>query len=132
MLVTTKNGKMEIRALWMSRGVVKAIDQRLLPGTLKIVSIRTYKEMAEAISNMTVRGAPTIGAAAAYGIALAWAHNENLDKAAKVIKATRPTAHDLFYAVDLMLARKDDDLEAAAEDYADSIVEMCYQIGKNG
>jgi len=132
MLVATDKGKVEMRALWMSGGIVKAIDQRLLPRKLKIVSIRTYKEMAEAISNMTVRGAPTIGAAAAYGMALAWYNDESLDKAAKTLKATRPTAHDLFYAVDLMLSRREGDLVKAADAYADSIVEMCYRIGKNG
>jgi len=132
MLVTTDKGKVEMRALWMSRGIVKAIDQRLLPRKLRIVSIRTYKEMADAISNMTVRGAPTIGAAAAYGMALAWYNDEPLDKAAKTIKATRPTAHDLFYAVDMMLSRRGGDLVKAADAYADSIVEMCYRIGKNG
>ena len=132
MLVRTDKGKVEMRALWMSKGVVKAIDQRLLPKKLRIVSIRTYKEMAEAISNMTIRGAPSIGAAAAYGIALAWYHDEDLDRAAKVIKATRPTAHDLFYAVDLMLSKRGQDLVKAAGEYADSIVEMCHKIGKNG
>ena len=132
MLVRTDKGKVEMRALWMSKGVVKAMDQRLLPKKLRIVSIRTYKEMAEAISNMTIRGAPSIGAAAAYGIALAWYHDEDLDRAAKVIKATRPTAHDLFYAVDLMLSKRGQDLVKTAGEYADSIVEMCYKIGKNG
>lgn len=132
MLVSTPDGKVDMRALWMTRGVVKAIEQRLLPGKLKIVSIRTYKEMAEAISNMTIRGAPSIGAAAAYGMALAWLHHENLGKAAKVIKATRPTAHDLFYAVDLMLSKRGEDLAEAANAYADSIVDMCFRIGQNG
>lgn len=132
MLVLTDKGNVEMRALWMNRGVVNAIDQRLLPRKLKIVSIRTYTEMAEAISNMTIRGAPSIGAAAAYGMALAWNQNKNLDKAAKAIKATRPTAHDLFYAVDLMLSKRGQDLGEAADDFADSIVEMCHRIGVNG
>jgi methylthioribose-1-phosphate isomerase len=132
MLVSTAKGKMDMRALWMTHGVVKAIDQRLLPSWFKIVSIRDHSAMAEAISNMTIRGAPTIGAAAAYGMALAWTHNEDLDKAAGIIKATRPTAHDLFYAVDLMLSKRDEDLVDAADAYADSIVDMCYRIGKNG
>jgi methylthioribose-1-phosphate isomerase len=132
MLVSTPDGKVDMRALWMTRGVVRAIEQRLLPGKLKIVSIKTYKEMAEAISNMTIRGAPSIGAAAAYGMALAWLHHENLGKAAKVIKATRPTGHDLFYAVDLMLSKRGEDLAEAANAYADSIVDMCFRIGQNG
>jgi methylthioribose-1-phosphate isomerase len=99
MLVTTAKGKVDLRALWMSRGAVKAIDQRLLPERFKIVTIRDYKEMAEAISNMTIRGAPSIGAAAAYGVALAWLRGEDLDKAAKIIKATRPTLRSGPYAV---------------------------------
>jgi methylthioribose-1-phosphate isomerase len=132
MLVTTPDGTIEMRAVWMSRGVVKAIEQRLLPAKFKVVSIRTYKEMAEAISNMTIRGAPSIGAAAAYGMALAWQRKEDLNKAAKTIKSTRPTAHDLFYAVDLMLSKRDEDLVKAADEYADSIVDMCYRIGQHG
>ncbi len=130
--MTTPNGRVEMRALWMTHGVVRAIDQRLLPGKFKVVSIKTYKDMAEAISNMTIRGAPSIGAAAAYGMALAWLHDEDLDKAARVIKTTRPTAHDLFYAVDLMLSRRHDDLAVAADAFADSIVDMCYRIGHHG
>ncbi len=132
MLITTSKGKVDMRAIWMSRGVVKAIEQRLLPGKFKVVSIRDYREMAEAISNMTIRGAPSIGAAAAYGMALAWLHDEDLDRAAKLIKSTRPTAHDLFYAVDLMLSRRDQDLVREADAFADSIVEMCRKIGQNG
>ena len=132
MLVRTPGGKKDIRAIWMNRGVVKVIDQRLLPNQFKIATIRTYAEMANAISNMTIRGAPSIGAAAAYGMALAWLKDVDLKKAAKVIRATRPTAHDLFYAVNLMLTRCDEDLVKAADDYADGIVEMCRRIGENG
>jgi len=132
MLVRTRSGKKDIRAIWMEGSSVKAIDQRTLPGKFNIVTIRTYKEMAEAISNMTVRGAPTIGASAAYGMALAWVKGENLDFVAKTIKATRPTAHDLFYAVDLMLSKRDSDLVKAADDFANSIVSMCRKIGVNG
>ena len=132
MLVRTSKGTREFRAIWMERGVVKAIDQRILPNQFRVVSIRTYKEMARAISDMTVRGAPTIGAAAAYGMALAWKKGVDLKKAADTIRATRPTAHDLFYAVNLMLTRCDDDLVKVADDYADGIVVMCRRIGENG
>jgi S-methyl-5-thioribose-1-phosphate isomerase len=132
MLVSTPEGKKDIRALWMEGRKVKAIDQRLLPGRFTIVTIKTYQEMARAIKDMTIRGAPSIGAAAAYGMALAWLKDENLSKAAGAIKATRPTAHDLFYAVDLMLRRSEDDLVEAADDYADAIVDMCRRIGTQG
>ncbi len=132
MLVKTPSGNKDLRAVWMEGSTVKAIDQRLLPTRFKIVTIRTYREMAEAIANMTVRGAPTIGASAAYGMALAWLKDENLDAAARAIKSTRPTAHDLFYAVDLMLSKRDNDLVKAANQFADSIVSMCKKIGTNG
>jgi len=132
MLVTTDKGKVEMRAIWMTRGVVKMIDQRQLPRRLRVATARTYAEMADAIRDMTVRGAPSIGAAAAYGMALAWLKGADLDKAASTIKATRPTAHDLFHAVDLMLSMRDEDLVRAADEYADSIVDMCYRIGRHG
>lgn len=132
MLVSTPSGRKDIRALWMEKGVVKAIDQKILPAKFKIVSIRDHREMAAAIKDMTIRGAPSIGAAAAYGMALAWLRKENLKKAAILIKSTRPTAHDLFYAVDLMLSKADGDLVKAADDYADSVVAMCRKIGENG
>jgi len=132
MLVRTAKGKSDIRALWMEKGVVKAIDQRLLPGQLKIVTIRTVAEMAHAISDMTIRGAPSIGAAGAYGMALAWLRKENLTKASITLVKTRPTAHDLSYGVNLMLSKCDEDLAEAAESYADDIVEMCRKIGENG
>jgi methylthioribose-1-phosphate isomerase len=132
MLVKTAKGKRDIRALWMEKGAVKAIDQRLLPAQLKIVTIRTVAEMAHAISDMTIRGAPSIGAAGAYGMALAWLRKEDLTKASVTLVKTRPTAHDLSYAVNLMLSKCDEDLVEAAESYADDIVEMCRAIGENG
>ncbi|MBU0684883.1 MAG: S-methyl-5-thioribose-1-phosphate isomerase [Thermoplasmatota archaeon] len=132
MLVRTAEGKRDIRALWMEKGVVKAIDQRLLPSQLKIVTIRTVAEMAHAISDMTIRGAPSIGAAGAYGMALAWLRKENLTKASITLVKTRPTAHDLSYGVNLMLSKCDEDLVEVAESFADDIVEMCRKIGENG
>jgi len=116
----------------MEKGVVKAIDQRLLPSQLKIVTIRTAAQMAAAISDMTIRGAPSIGAAGAYGMALAWLKNENLTKAAVMLVKTRPTAHDLSYGVNMMLSKCDEDLAEAADAFADHIVEMCRTIGENG
>jgi S-methyl-5-thioribose-1-phosphate isomerase len=132
MRVRTKHGREDLRAIWMDGNIVTVIDQRVLPRKFKTIGIRTSAEMATAISDMTVRGAPTIGAAAAYGMALAWKAGEDLDAAAKAIKATRPTAHDLFYAVDLMLSKRHTDLARAADAYADSIVTMCKLIGTHG
>ncbi len=132
MRINTPAGREDLRALWMEGEVVKMIDQRMLPRKLKVITIKDYHEMAEAISNMTVRGAPAIGAAAAYGMALAWKSGEDLKVAAKTIKATRPTAFDLFYAVDLMLSKSKGDLVKESELYSEGIIAMCRTIGEHG
>jgi len=131
MLVKTPDGAQDIRAIWMENGVVKAIDQRALPHRFEIVEIDNSESLAEAISDMTIRGAPSIGAAAAYGMALAAIRGEDMDEAADRMRATRPTAHDLFYAVNLMLSERER-LPGAADEYSDSIVARCKSIGEHG
>ncbi|WP_299030464.1 S-methyl-5-thioribose-1-phosphate isomerase [uncultured Thermanaerothrix sp.] len=90
------------------------LDQRLLPHTVHYVTLSRVEEVAEAIRNMTVRGAPAIGATAAYGMALAALHSPSktpeelrthLEKAATLLKASRPTAVNLAWAVDRILSR---------------------------
>ena len=134
MKVLIDSGAIDVRAVWFEDGKVKMIDQRILPHQFQIVEFTSYLEVAEAIKNMTVRGAPAIGAAAAYGMALAYLQKVNLAEAATVLKATRPTAFDLFYAVDKMLeaAAKNEDLLEAAENYAEQIVDKCRRIGGYG
>ena len=89
------------------------IDQRLLPVRLEIVSIRSSNDVAAAIRNMTVRGAPAIGVAAAFGLALAAQESKardieslilDLDIAATTLKSTRPTAVNLAWAVNRILS----------------------------
>lgn len=91
---------------------LKMIDQRLLPGRFEIVSFDDYKKVASAITDMVVRGAPAIGASAAFGIALAASHSkarnvvdliQELKQAADLIKVARPTAVNLAWAVDRMM-----------------------------
>ncbi len=79
---------------------VKLIDQRLLPYQLKLVEITNVEAMAEAIKNMTLRGAPLIGIAAAYGMALAAKQGYDLEKADLLLRSTRPTAVNLMWALD--------------------------------
>jgi methylthioribose-1-phosphate isomerase len=124
----------EVRAVWWEDGKVRMIDQRIIPQRFKTVDFEDYRDVAEAIRNMTIRGAPSIGAAAAYGVALAAVNKVNVKKAADLIKSTRPTAYDLFYAVDHMLRSLElgDDPVEAADGYADQIIERCRLIGKNG
>lgn len=91
---------------------LRMIDQRLLPGRLEIVSYTDYRDVAAAIRDMVVRGAPAIGASAAFGLALAACHSKaraladlkvELYQAADVLKAARPTAVNLFWAVNRMM-----------------------------
>ena len=132
--VRTEKGASDLRAVWFDSGKVMMIDQRELPHKLVTVGFDNYKGVAEAIRNMTTRGAPSIGATAAYGMCLAALSGVDLDKAASDIKAARPTANDLFFAVDHMysLLRNGSDPVKAADDYADMIVSKCTKIGEHG
>jgi methylthioribose-1-phosphate isomerase len=82
------------------------LDQRLLPRNVKYVSCRTAKEVAKATTDMVLRGAPLIGCAAAYGMALAARKNRMKDVAAAepVLRRARPTAVNLMHALDHMTA----------------------------
>ena len=134
MRVLTGKSSREVRAVWFEGGKVRMIDQRLLPQRFRIIELDDHLQVAECIRNMTVRGAPSIGAAAAYGMALAAVNKEDLGEAAKTLRSTRPTAYDLFYAIDHMLRSLElgDDPVEAADMYADQIIERCRLIGKYG
>src|SRR5947209_5207030 len=90
---------------WTPEGVVM-IDQTKLPNETVFVTCRTYVEVADAIRNMIIRGAPAIGVAAAMGIALGARQSEDLDRDMPMIcdtlRNTRPTAVNLFWAIDRM------------------------------
>lgn len=96
---------------------LRMIDQRRLPGRFEVVSLDSYSAVANAIQQMVVRGAPAIGASAAFGIALAACRSQanslaelqdDLVRAAEVLKASRPTAVNLSWAVARMLKRAED------------------------
>src|SRR3989344_6037869 len=101
------NGK-NYRTVWMKNTTIYAIEQRLLPHKFKIAELKTAKEVADAIKNMMVRGAPAIGAMGAYGLAQAISNQkeinrekftENIKKTKKMLWETRPTAYDLTYGL---------------------------------
>ena len=97
-----------MRTIWPARDAVQAIDQRALPHAVKTLPIASARDAAAAIACMAVRGAPLIGVAAAYGLALqarADASDAALANAAAELKAARPTAVNLAWAVDRMLDR---------------------------
>jgi methylthioribose-1-phosphate isomerase len=95
---------------WTTEGV-SMLDQRLLPGEEKYLMLRSYEEVADAIRNMVVRGAPAIGVSAAMGLALGASQSVGTSVAdleydfafmCKVMAATRPTAVNLFWAIERM------------------------------
>ncbi len=124
------NGK-EYRALWWEENSIKFIDQRKLPYEFEIFTARTVDEVAFAIKNMVVRGAPAIGASAAYGMVLA---ENQIEKSANILRETRPTANDLFYAIDYMIDKIKNSEKAihAANKYVEDIINRCKKIGENG
>src|SRR5260221_1065339 len=93
------------RTIWPTAdgAAIEVIDQTKLPHGFETVPVRTLEEAAHAIRAMLVRGAPLIGATAAYGLALALARDSSdaaLDAAYKTLLATRPTAINLRWALD--------------------------------
>ena len=109
---------------------LKLIDQRKLPDELEYVYCEIYQDVIVAIRDMIVRGAPAIGVTAAFGMALADMYNVDLDKAARKIKAARPTAVNLFWAVDRVL-NSDNILDEALKMY-DEDMKTNRAIGKFG
>ncbi len=134
MKVVLEGETREVKTVWMENGLVKLIDQRSLPDEFKFFEARSVEEVGFAVEDMVVRGAPAIGATAAYGMAQAKLQNRDMEEAAHILRDTRPTAHDLFHAIDYMLdaIKGDRDPLKAADAYADDITDRCKKIGVNG
>lgn len=109
---------------------LKLIDQTKLPDELTYYYCKTYEDVIHAIKTMIVRGAPAIGVAAAFGMALAEIKGENIQKAAEEIKAARPTAINLFWAVDRVL-NSESIVDEAIKMYNEDM-ETNRNIGKYG
>jgi len=110
---------------------LQLLDQRLLPLEEVWVPCRTASDVAEAIRTMVVRGAPAIGVSAAFGMALAARAGADLARAADELKRSRPTAVNLAWAVDRMLAARDD-LVREAERILEEDVAANRAIGRHG
>ncbi len=133
------------RTVWLEPDgwSVGTIDQTTLPHRYVTITLRTLGDAAHAIKSMQVRGAPLIGAVAAYGVALALredASDAALERAYAVLAATRPTAINLKWALDEMMAAvrnrpREDRVAAAykrAAEIADEDVAINQAIGRNG
>ncbi|MGY3576886.1 S-methyl-5-thioribose-1-phosphate isomerase [Bradyrhizobium sp. USDA 4504] len=133
------------RSIWLEPDgwSVGAIDQRRLPHEFIVAKLTTADEAGEAIRSMLVRGAPLIGATAAYGMALAMradASDAALERAGRMLLATRPTAINLKWAVDemqralapLAASARAEAAYARAREIADEDVEINREIGRHG
>jgi methylthioribose-1-phosphate isomerase len=135
------------RTVWWEHDAVCMLNQHALPFAVEILRLHTHEDIAAAICCMQVRGAPAIGAAAAFGLARAAqmapaADFDNCIAAAdKCLRATRPTAQDLFHALDRVrqAIAAAPDLPAAriaaltaAQQFADENVAACRAIGEHG
>jgi len=142
-------GNKHYRAIWMDDdpGVVRVIDQRFLPFEFKVVELHTAEDAYHAISDMIVRGAPLIGASAAFGLYLAaycsgednWC--EEVREAGASLKSARPTAVNLSYAVDLLMEKVEcagsresmiKELFHLAHRFTEAEVMRCKLIGEQG
>ncbi len=133
----------EYRTIWYDESVVKIIDQTKLPHNFVIKELKTVKDAINAIKIMEVRGAPLIGATAAYGIVLAIQESNDLEfikKSSEKLVNARPTAINLQWAVHRMSNRlsfvNPKDLFDVALKEADEIcnedINFCKNIGLNG
>jgi len=132
------------RTIWpLSSGAVRVIDQSRLPFELTMIDLETLEDAVRAIRTMVVRGAPLIGATAAYGLALALRDDTSerrLDEAASALRAARPTAVNLAWALERMRkvvtgAALHERVEVAYREAAsicDADVEQCRSIGAHG
>jgi methylthioribose-1-phosphate isomerase len=140
-----------MRTIKWRNGVVTTIDQTRLPHKVVFLKLRTCQQVASAIQTMKIRGAPLIGAAAAYGLALTVFHSRaknrtelirQIKDSAELLKKTRPTGANLFWAVDRVLekARRtsgsvDHVVKVVVEEakrIADEDVQMNKKIGEHG
>jgi methylthioribose-1-phosphate isomerase len=133
----------DYKTIWFENNIVKIIDQTKLPHIFLIKELKTCDDAVNAIKNMEVRGAPLIGATAAYGLVLSIIENNDLDflkKSSDKLINSRPTAINLKWAVDRMLknlltAKKNEILNLAineAKNICDEDEKFCNQIGLNG
>ncbi len=120
-------------------GKVRMIDQRQLPQALVYVEYEDYHQVAQAIRDMVIRGAPAIGAAAGFGMALAAVHSQAVDpesirkelrEAAAILEAARPTAYDLFGATARLLKRTGDPALLDVSSIKDAAVDEAQQLAQ--
>jgi methylthioribose-1-phosphate isomerase len=121
------------RAIEVSGTEVVVLDQTALPHAVRWLTLRTLADAARAIRDMQIRGAPLIGATAAYGVAIALREGRSLAEACDTLAATRPTAVNLRWALARMRDCRDADAAfATAAQICEDDVACCEAIGRHG
>ena len=116
------------RIVRLETDAVVLLDQRLLPDEEVELRCESAAEVADAIRTLAIRGAPAIGVAAAYGLALAASRGDDLDTAYELLAASRPTAVNLRWALDEM---RDDPTPERAKVLHEDEVERCRRMGRH-
>jgi methylthioribose-1-phosphate isomerase len=127
--------KLPFRTLWFEDDALHLLDQRHLPARVEIATARTAAETATAIREMVVRGAPAIGCAAAYGLALSLRAGESFEESRAALLAARPTAVNLRWALERLSAvepRTFEALKAEADRVLEEDLASCKAIGRFG
>jgi len=126
-----------MRTIFWENDQVKMIDQRRLPSVFELIACQTHAEVAAAITNMTIRGAPAIGAAAAFGLALAARQSTaqtsrdlltDLQAASTLLHSARPTAVNLGWALTRVMRFAEDNAQLSVDGLRDSILAEAQRI----
>src|SRR5579859_635723 len=126
-----------MRTVEWHEGHVRLIDQRQLPWEVSFSELDDYRAVAQAITDMVVRGAPAIGATGAFGMALAAQQStamdigsvlEYLEVASLILKKARPTAVNLAWGVDRMLVAAREDIYSNAKEIRQALIAAAQQI----
>ena len=149
MRITVNGEEKSSYTIWRDGSDVKLIDQRALPHRFKILTLKNHRDTAEAINIMILRGAGAIGVAAGYGMAQAALEakdlapkkfNEYINESADMLRNTRPTAANLFAAIDRCLTagsictipKRVEAIVAEADRIAEEDLEASKRIGEHG
>jgi len=127
----------KIETLRWAEDHLEIIDQRILPAEFKYISYRDAQSVADGIHSMVVRGAPAIGCAAAYGVALEALNLQNatvdefskgMEQAFKILLQSRPTAINLFWAIDRMRSKMNENISLTPKEIANTLLSEAHKI----